>query len=65
MAAVPEWRPFPRAGRALRNHAQKQIEGQVLLRKVEFPTPIRSSVTVVGGVLCVNTGNKLFAIGRR
>jgi outer membrane protein assembly factor BamB len=57
--------PDLKAGRLAVRELRKRIEGKVLVRRVEFPAPIRSTVSVASGVLFVATENKLYAIGRR
>jgi outer membrane protein assembly factor BamB len=56
---------FWRAARSLRKNVVKRTEEKIRIRKIEFEYAIRSTVTVVGGVLYVNTERTLYAIGKR
>src|SRR5258708_6913845 len=64
-----DWQDFPattpiEARKGFRNR-QKEIEKAVLLAKIEFDAPIRSTPTVAGCVLYIATERSLYAIGKR
>jgi outer membrane protein assembly factor BamB len=60
-AAIPNRQAARQAIRELKT----AFESKVLVRKIELPAPARSTVTVAGGVLYLNTENTLYAIGRK
>lgn len=57
--------PNPMAARAFRFAKRKEVEQKYLLSKIEFPTSIRTTPCVAGGVLYVATENSLYAIGKK
>jgi outer membrane protein assembly factor BamB len=52
----------PKAARAIHRAANKRVEEAYLLAKIELPAAIRTTPTVVNGVLYVATENTLYAI---
>jgi outer membrane protein assembly factor BamB len=57
--------PNMKAARAIRRDVRKKIEEYILIHKAELDAPIRTTVSVAGGVLYVNTEKTLYAIARR
>ena len=53
------------AGVLAAKKAQKRIEKQVLIRKVELEVPIRSTPTAVGDTLYIATESKLIAVQKK
>jgi outer membrane protein assembly factor BamB len=53
-----------REARQLQQDARAAVAKKYLLAKIEMPAPIRSTPTVVNGVLFVATENTLYAIGK-
>jgi outer membrane protein assembly factor BamB len=57
--------PNQKAARAFRLLKRKEVEQKYLLSKIEFPTSIRTTPCVAGGVLYVATEDSLYAIGKK
>ncbi len=57
--------PDAKTAKQIRRDLRKQFEEKMLIRKIELDAPIRSTVSVAGGVLYVSTEKTLYAIGKR
>lgn len=57
--------PDLKTARALRKATRAAVEKEYLLAKIELPAEIRSTPTVVNGVLFVTTESTLYAMGKR
>jgi outer membrane protein assembly factor BamB len=51
--------------RMIRRDLRKELEAAVVVRKIEFDQPIRTTPSVANGVLYVNTDLTLYAIGKK
>ncbi len=54
-----------KAARLMIKAVRQKVSDRYSIRKMDFDSAIRSTPTIAGGVLYVNTENRLYAIGRR